>query len=58
MHAYEELIRTSLSGLNEFDYDEVKPFLMLIQYMVAKPAEHLMSGALDLILTNFLDCVK
>jgi hypothetical protein len=31
---FNELIKTIVSGVNDFDYDDVKPFLMLLQFLL------------------------
>ncbi len=44
-----ELLKVTLQGLNEHDFDDIRPYLMLVQYMVAKPAPcH--PNALDMVL--------
>jgi len=44
---WKDLLKTALEGLNDNDFDEIRPFLMLIQYMIAKPAECASATALD-----------
>lgn len=54
---FADLIKTINLGLHDYDYDEVKPFLMLLQFLLAKPSDNF-QAKLDYMLQNFLDSVK
>lgn len=44
-------------GLTEYDYDEVRPYLMLLQFLLSNPSPNF-NQKLDTALSNYLDVVR
>lgn len=52
--AYESLLKTILIGLNDFDYDHIRPFLMMASFMLENPSKYSNGDIYDLILTQLM----
>jgi len=53
-----DLVKTILLAMNDYDYDDLRPFLMLAQYMLQYPAACKQDQAVEVILQNFIDNAK
>jgi hypothetical protein len=42
-----------LMGINDNDSDDVRPFLMLFQYMISKPTTFGGNDVTDMLMSNF-----